>query len=386
MSWSAVKFVKNNDNMIATENSTTPTLDNLQESNSQVNENAADLIFPSLSRGYLNEYCLFHYLYKTIPNKVSENNIDINKARRWFVKKYGHLIQDSYFNKINTGDDTETYDENFIYLLSPDLMVYFDVNARAVRYLFNKTDLEFTGQLIKGMNAFKRVNSNGPEIFLLVMKISYFDIERFTLKQPSYTIEENYNDDLMPVHNQLLTRLNTDYDKGIALLHGDPGTGKTSYLRYLTSTLRKRVIFFPPNLTNSITHPDLITILLENPNSILVIEDAENILLDRNSNDNSAVSALLNISDGLLSDCLGIQIICTFNTDVAKIDSALLRKGRLITSYKFEALEMDKAQKLSDKLGFKNQITSPMRLTDIYNQDETKQPPIENGKIGFKAN
>jgi hypothetical protein len=372
--------------MLATENSTTPKLDNFQKPNSQVSENAADLIFPTIHRGYLNEYRLFHYLYKTIPNKVSENNIDINRARRWFMLKYGRQIQDSYFNKINTGNGTESYDENFIYLLSPDLMVYFDPKAKVVRYLFNKTDLDFMSKLINGINAFKCVKSEEAEIFLLVMNGNFFDIESFKLKQPSFTIEENYNDDLMPVHRQLLKRLNTDNDKGIVLLHGDPGTGKTSYLRYLTTTLNKKVIFFPPNLAESITHPNLITILIENPNSILVIEDAENVLLDRNHNDKSAVSALLNLSDGLLSDCLGIQIVCTFNTDVAEIDPALLRKGRLITSYKFEALETDKAQRLSDKLGFTSQINSSMRLTDIYNQDETEQPAIEKIKIGFKAN
>ena len=88
----------------------------------------------------------------------------------------------------------------------------------------------------------------------------------------------------------------------------------------------------------------MIPIFIENPDSIFVIEDAENIVLDRERNGNSSVSALLNISDGLLSDCLNIQIICSFNTDVSKIDNALLRKGRLIAKYDFQDLEVEKAR------------------------------------------
>jgi len=47
-----------------------------------------------------------------------------------------------------------------------------------------------------------------------------------------------------------------------------------------------------------------------------------------------------------------------------------MRKGRLIAKYEFKELEIDKAQKLSQKLGFKTILHSPMTLTSIYNQDE----------------
>ena len=93
------------------------------------------------------------------------------------------------------------------------------------------------------------------------------------------------------------------------LLIGGPGTGKTSYIRYLITKLKKKVIFLPPDMATALTNPNLIPIFIENPDSIFVIEDAENIVLDRERNGNSSVSALLNISDGLLSDCLNIQII-----------------------------------------------------------------------------
>ena len=78
----------------------------------------------------------------------------------------------------------------------------------------------------------------------------------------------------------------------------------SSEIRYLVSLIKKRVIFLPPNMAAAITSPELISVLINHPNSIFVIEDAENIIVDRERAGYSPVSALLNISDGLLSDCL----------------------------------------------------------------------------------
>jgi len=131
---------------------------------------------------------------------------------------------------------------------------------------------------------------------------------------------------------------------------------------------------------------NFITLLTENPNSILVIEDAENVINSRENNPKSPVSALLNITDGLLSDCLNVQVICSFNTDISKIDSALLRKGRLIARYEFNALEPYKAQQLSNKLGFTTKIHQPITLTEIYNQKQQDYSQKSNlTKIGFKT-
>jgi ATP-dependent 26S proteasome regulatory subunit len=82
-------------------------------------------------------------------------------------------------------------------------------------------------------------------------------------------------------------------------------------------------------------NPEFIDLLIDNPNAVVIIEDAENIMMDRKYNSDSSVSNLLNLSDGLLSDCLSVQIICTFNNSINLIDAALMRKGRLIAKYEF---------------------------------------------------
>jgi len=207
----------------------------------------------------------------------------------------------------------------------------------------------------------------------------------YKYQKPKLSIEDNYNDDFKDIHQTIIRRLSKKNDKGLVLLHGKPGTGKTFYIRYLISSLKKNVIFLPTNMARAITNPDLISVLIENPNCIFVIEDAENIFIDREKDCSSTVSALLNISDGLLSDCLNIQIVCSFNTDISKIDSALMRKGRLIAKYEFKELEVPKAQMLSEKLGFKTNLHLPMMLTAIYNQDEKDFHQVKrHNPIGFK--
>jgi PII-like signaling protein len=241
--------------------------------------------------------------------------------------------------------------------------------------------------LVTEISRFEKMKKRIPRMSLIHRSRNGLSTVKLKINTPQLKIEDNYNDDFSLIHEIILHRLKQEDDKGLVLLHGKPGTGKTSYLRYLITQLEKDVIFLPPNMASIITDPGLIELLIENQNSIFVIEDAENILIDREAGGSSAVSALLNLTDGLLSDCLNIQIICTFNTDLSKLDRALLRKGRLIARYEFKELTVRKAQALSDKLGFNKKIEKPTTLTDIYNQNEEScdsRTTIQR-QIGFKA-
>lgn len=116
--------------------------------------------------------------------------------------------------------------------------------------------------------------------------------------------------------------------------------------------------------------PDFITFLIKQKNSILVIEDAESVIMSREQSQNkSIVSTILQITDGLFSDYLNIKVICTFNTDVSKIDKALFRKGRMIAFYKFEELAEDKAMALLH-LESAEDLPETRTLAELYNLKE----------------
>ncbi len=346
-------------------------------------------VFAKRGDSYLNEFMLFIAHFNSIPNFNHEIDIDCRKANIWFSEKYKSEIKDLYYNKryFNRRDTSEI--EDIFYFLYDDLIVDFDTNFSMVRFLYRKTELSRVEELINEIKKFKkrkRRQIHKPQISLLVNSKSGIETKSLQITKPKLSIEENYNENFKEIHRLIFKRLSRKNDKGLVLLHGKPGTGKTSYIRYLIASLKKDAIFLPPNMASAITNPSLMSILISNPNSILVIEDAENIVVDREREGNSPVSALLNISDGLLADCLNIQIICSFNTDISKIDSALMRKGRLIAKYEFKELEVEKAQQLSDKLGFRTIINTPMTLASIYNQDEDDfQQPAKSNPIGFQA-
>lgn len=210
-----------------------------------------------------------------------------------------------------------------------------------------------------------------------------FYLKKFNIKKPVLDIKMNYNDGFDKIHNIIINKLTKKDEKGIVMLHGKVGSGKTTYLRYLIHLIDKKIIFIPPDLTNRISSPDFIQFLIEFPNSILIIEDAENVIMKRNQYSNQGVANLLNLSDGLLGDCLRLQIITTFNINIGKIDEALTRKGRLIAKWEFKELESQKVKELSKKLGLS--LDKSMTLSELYNQKEESFEEKEQ-KIGFILN
>jgi ATP-dependent 26S proteasome regulatory subunit len=243
-----------------------------------------------------------------------------------------------------------------------------------------ETQLDFT-EIEKFKQEKKKSN-----ISLVKKDMTGLDTEEFYLTIPDIDLELNYGKDFIKIHDLIVERLNNDDDKGIILLHGDPGTGKTSYLKYLTKFIEtKDILFIPPSMAEMLTDPAIIPFLLERKNTILIIEDAERVISDRETNGSPVgVSNILNLTDGILGDCLKIQVIATFNMKRERIDQALLRKGRLICEHKFGILSVDETNILLKRLN-KNVVSDKgLTLADIYNID-SEEVRVTKGskKMGF---
>jgi len=209
--------------------------------------------------------------------------------------------------------------------------------------------------------------------------------QRSLNSMPDFSIKENYNDDFEEIHDIIVKGLLRKEGKGIVLLHGEPGTGKSTYLKYLCQHIQdKTLIFIPPDVAQNLGTPAFMGFLANQQDSILIIEDAEELIQSRDSGvRSSAVSNILNISDGLLSDIMRISIIATCNAQIGDIDPALLRKGRLIAKYEFGKLSPDKCNAILEKNGHTYRATQPMTLTDVYNPEEKAFHNTERRRIGF---
>lgn len=196
--------------------------------------------------------------------------------------------------------------------------------------------------------------------------------------KPHVTVNEfstdNYNEDFPEFLDNLTVKLNEN-NNGLYLLYGEAGTGKSSAIRHLITTINRPFVFIPPQMVNYLANPEFTDLVLTSlKNSVLIIEDAEKALMKRESEDafhnSELVSTLLNLTDGLYADLAGTSIIATYNCDRNRIDPALLRKGRMKAEYKFNRLSIERAQNLFDKLKLDKTVQEPMTLADIFNHNK----------------
>ncbi|NDU97365.1 AAA family ATPase [Spirosoma terrae] len=300
------------------------------------------------------------------------------------------LLVERGFNLINTS--TRVNDEGWhtverIYQHSDGIVLKAEfVGDRFFRLYGFYRDEESAKTLLAGFQDHKYVHEdNQTHIYLIQSGLGGLHTERVDIVPPDINLELHYNDDFLPVHDRLVSLLAQPKSKGLILLHGEPGTGKTTYIKHLSSLVKKDMLILPPYMTNYLTSPEIIPFLLDNKDSVLIIEDAERILQAREAGgDTNSVSNILNLTDGLLADCMHIQVIATFNASKHLLDKALLRKGRLMVDYAFGKLAPPKANELLTHLGMDYRTKEPMTLADIFNMDEqTVSGERQEMKMGF---
>jgi hypothetical protein len=241
--------------------------------------------------------------------------------------------------------------------------------------------------VIKLVDEYQIADLSSRVFHMIQQSNGYLELADFDVKPFEIDLDSHYNDDFGEIHKKIIESLSAKDKNGLILLHGKYGSGKTYYIRHLISNINRKFIYFPASMINSISSPEFLPFISRQPNTILILEDCESLLVHRENGqgNGSALSNLLNLGDGLLSDALSINVICTFNAAVKKIDDAILRKGRILARYEFKELELYKARELSQKLGKKGIIDKPMTVSDIYNIDDTGFENKPAKSIGFKA-
>lgn len=328
------------------------------------NKEIFDVFNPDIN--WKKTYCAY---FQKIPNSKTISSIDITKVHKWFEKNHFNRILKKFKSERFNRKRNSTFDE-VIYILDNECMMCLNYNNGSYVEIFYSTETPEIIELTKSIRRFKQ-KPEDSFISIVVSEMHGLSLTSLKVKRPQCVIEKNYNDDLVQLHEHIMTSLQKKDCSGLSLFYGTPGTGKSTYIRHLIGFINKKVIFLPPKLAGNMDDPHLIRLLIENPDSIIVIEDAEDLLVSRDSHNNSAISMLLNLTDGLLGSSLGIHFICTFNTQLGNIDKALLRKGRLTTLYEFKPLLETKSKELLRDFGI-NDFNPPhsMTLAEIYNVRE----------------
>lgn len=144
-------------------------------------------------------------------------------------------------------------------------------------------------------------------------------------------------------------RLGIPWRLGI-LLHGKPGTGKTSISHALASELKRRLAVIP--LADMRSDEDLFTAFEGvREGSIVLIEDVDCAFHQRSSEDADGItfSGFLNCIDGVIAPQNGRILIMSTN-HIERLDPALIRPGRADIKIEVPLLQSDVAMDYVDRL------------------------------------
>jgi hypothetical protein len=333
-----------------------------------------------------------------------------------FEKQIENIKKDFYYEKVTFHCDTlnpfvdRNNDKSYICFHSKKYKVFFYINiydsyfsdesakeefkklngknyAISVLYNPNQYTSKKVSELFNILFPIKKIfiKSDKSTINFISQNQQGFHTIPTEIKKPQIDFDVNYSNEFSKKHEFLVSELSKD-KSGIVFLYGISGGGKTMYLRYLINELKdKKVLYMPSNMVQMLSSPEFLSFMISQKNSILVIEDAENCIKNNGDRD-IAVTNLLNLADGMMSDALNIKIIATFNTEIRNIDQALLREGRMILKHEFKALPAEQATALSKKLGINKVYETERTLAQVYNEEkEFKEETVSKKPVGFKS-
>jgi hypothetical protein len=202
----------------------------------------------------------------------------------------------------------------------------------------------------------------------------------------------HYGDDIAEWVLEFMSGLS---EPGISILRGETGTGKTSFIRHVMCKLAAthRFYFVPVDNFNLLSSGSLTEFWKaeqrDHPMAakVLVLEDAEALLLDREGNARNPVSNLLNLTDGLMTQFIKLHLITTLNCKRDDLDKALLRPGRLRFFRDFPRIPHERALQLAEALGLKLPRGADFTLAEIFASEKftsnTQGKVKEQGPVGF---
>ena len=286
-----------------------------------------------------------------------------------FVNEDMRILVDLYCEEISSKDKEEIQDnvlDNPV--VTYNIEVYYDENIGIHNFL-EKLKTVITDSCVK------KLVDNNNYIYIITNDLRLDKCEIKDMKLNSENLPLYYNDDFIEVSDYLLSTLNENSKAGIMFLHGEPGTGKTSYIRYLVTQYKYKSIYVTPDKLNLLGDSAFLQLLINYKNSLLILEDCGNII--KKGNHSTIVNNLLNYSDGILGDIINVKIIITFNEDINDISDAFLRNGRCLLKYKFNKLSANKVNKLNPN------YNEEMTLGEIFKPKQDYINNTQKNKIGF---
>jgi energy-coupling factor transporter ATP-binding protein EcfA2 len=204
-------------------------------------------------------------------------------------------------------------------------------------------------------------------------------MDRRTINAPNWTdLHANYSSAARHGLDDLMKLADPTNRGRIILLHGDPGTGKTTAIRALAKAWKpwcaSIYVLDQERLFADVTY--LRQLVLDSQDEVegdrwrlFIIEDADEIIsADAKARTGQALSRLLNVSDGIIGQGLKSLFLISTNEPVSRLHPAVVRPGRCLADLEVGPLSPEEATTWLAAHGSLSRATQPTSLAGLYAQ------------------
>jgi len=336
----------------------------------------------------LNDFLISWNNFGKRPNKLSIHNT-------YQTESFSQLLEDLIVEKNVSTEIIATEEGNTLF--NQEVYCKINDNIYLSYFIIDKTqptsvvtdvtffykeqeDYDDIKEIVNQMNLClpSYTETENHNLFNIKLSNNTIDIEPLVFDDDFDNIELCYSESTFKDLNKLIKKIRKN-DKGLYLLNGEVGTGKTTSIKYLVSEIDKMFFHIPGNLIeHTINNPDFRNFLKKYDNPVIILDDCESTLIDLFGKTNNSTFNIIQLIDGLSSDSLKLSIICIFNEEIEE-NNSLLDCNNLISIVDFESLSSEEATELSKNIGSNKTYKNKTRLVDIIRKKNIDRYK----KIGF---
>lgn len=329
----------------------------------------------------LNDFLFAWEQFESRPNKIVIHNTYSSKLFSELFTEY--VKERNFFTEVIPSDeDFIINDKMFVKINDGVYCSYIIIDRRHENsiiseisfYYRSEEDFDLVQEIVEKLNSCIVGFDEDEYNIINTISLSASGLELEPIDISEYEFDDfdmYYTKDTYKELNKLVKDIKKS-TKGLSILYGDRGTGKTSVINYLASKLDRIVIFIPNNMIeHTINNSEFRKFLKRYSRPIIIIDDCEMLFNEYFSKSNTFVNNLLQMTEGFLADSIEASVITIFNVSSEdEIDESLIDSNNLIRKIEFGYLTEEESNNLSEYLGNKPNFKNKSRVLDIIRNNK----------------